>query len=311
MNPVSVSILIPTRNRAEYLAAAVHSALAQDLPGIEVIVSDNASTDATQRVLAGIADPRLRTVRQEEDLGMVGNWNACLALATGEFVLVLSDDDELLPHAIRSLAYAMEPGRSLAYGLVDIIDAAGRFLRRSLPGPACEGGADFIRGRLAWGGRREPYLCALMMRRSEVVKLGKFPAIGNLTDLAVEVRLCAHGGGEVVCVRETVAKYRTHPGALSWDPLKAISGFAALRDHLLDDAAVPAEAVRHYADVGTRMFLLGRRMIARIGSRQALADLRTATPCLSRWSWSIALAASILPLPLLDLVRWCMKRRSS
>jgi glycosyltransferase involved in cell wall biosynthesis len=61
-----VSVCIPTRNQAPFLRAAIESALAQDLPGLEVLVHDDASTDATPQVLAAIRDPR----RKEQDLAL-------------------------------------------------------------------------------------------------------------------------------------------------------------------------------------------------------------------------------------------------
>ena len=100
--PPAVSIAIPTYNRVATLERAVRSALGQTHPGLEVVVSDNASTDGTNELLARLAaeDARLRTVRQEANHGMVANLNAALALARGEHVMLLSDDDWLAPDCV-------------------------------------------------------------------------------------------------------------------------------------------------------------------------------------------------------------------
>ena len=58
---------------------------------------DNASQDETEAVVASFDDPRIRYLRNAENLGMVGNWNRCLAEARGELIANLCDDDLMLP----------------------------------------------------------------------------------------------------------------------------------------------------------------------------------------------------------------------
>jgi len=93
----SVSVCIPTFNRHAGLERAVASALAQTHDDLEVVVSDNASRDATPAVLQALVqrDARVRFVRQERNLGPIGNFNAVLREARGEHVLMLADDDWL------------------------------------------------------------------------------------------------------------------------------------------------------------------------------------------------------------------------
>ena len=95
-----VTIAIPTFNRASWLKNCVSSALSQTYKNIEVIVSDNASTDETQEVLKTVADPRLRVVRQKSNIGLLPNWNACLAEARGEYIVLLADDDTIAPRML-------------------------------------------------------------------------------------------------------------------------------------------------------------------------------------------------------------------
>ncbi len=93
-----ISILIPTYNRAHYLVHALESALAQDYPNFEVVVSDNASTDGTREVVARyLADPRLRYYRNPENLGIGANWTKLLYdYAQGDYGKCLPDDDYLV-----------------------------------------------------------------------------------------------------------------------------------------------------------------------------------------------------------------------
>ena len=90
-----ITIAIPTFNRAELLKDCVATALAQTYEDFELLVSDNASTDETAKVLSEFKDRRLRVIRQNENVGLLGNWNACLNEARGKYVVLLSDDDRI------------------------------------------------------------------------------------------------------------------------------------------------------------------------------------------------------------------------
>ncbi len=93
-----VSIIIPTYNRLDLLLESVKSALDQDYGDLEVIVSDNASTDGTEGGMREFAnDPRFKYCRNDENLGMVGNQRRGLfEYATGDWAIVLDSDDYLI-----------------------------------------------------------------------------------------------------------------------------------------------------------------------------------------------------------------------
>jgi len=90
-----VTIAIPTRNRAVLAGEAVKRALAQSYANIEVLVSDNASTDDTLATLRPITDPRLRVLTSERDIGNSANYAKCIREAKGEFLLLVPDDDRI------------------------------------------------------------------------------------------------------------------------------------------------------------------------------------------------------------------------
>lgn len=74
---------------------AVESALAQDVPGLDVLVVDNCSTDGTWEALQEIRDARVRLVRNSRNVGLFGNFNRCIDLASGEYLRFLCSDDTL------------------------------------------------------------------------------------------------------------------------------------------------------------------------------------------------------------------------
>ena len=116
-----MTVGIPTYNRAALSERAVRSALAQDYPAIEVVVSDDASTDDTGERLQRIAreDERVRYVRQDANVGHACNFQAVLDAARGDYFMWLSDDDWIDPaYVSRCLAVLREqPDHVLVTGL--------------------------------------------------------------------------------------------------------------------------------------------------------------------------------------------------
>lgn len=97
-----ISLCIPTYNRAPFLAVALRSIASQDLAEVEVVVSDNASTDDTASVVGTFADeiPRLRFCRKATNAGFDENYASAIEAATGRFCWMLGDDDFVEPQAI-------------------------------------------------------------------------------------------------------------------------------------------------------------------------------------------------------------------
>src|SRR4051794_3113068 len=93
------SVVVPTRERAATLRSCLRTCLAQDFDDYEVLVCDNFSSPATAEVVRELACPRLRYLRAPEPLAMANNWDLALSQTTGEYLVVLGDDDGLLPIA--------------------------------------------------------------------------------------------------------------------------------------------------------------------------------------------------------------------
>ena len=92
-----VTICIPTYNRAGMIGKAIESALGQTYRNIEVIVVDNASDDNTAVVVASYSDKGLTYVKNERNLGLFGNFNRCIEVATGDYLHILHSDDYIDP----------------------------------------------------------------------------------------------------------------------------------------------------------------------------------------------------------------------
>ena len=92
------SVLLPTRNGGKYLKSCIESVLSQDYKDMELIVFDNANTDNTAEVVNSYSnDKRLKYYRTDSVVSVTDNWNNALKKSSGDYVLMMGDDDFLLP----------------------------------------------------------------------------------------------------------------------------------------------------------------------------------------------------------------------
>jgi len=104
-----ISVIIPTYNEAALIGRAVQSALVQTLPLDEVIVVDDASSDATAAILAKISDPRLRVIIHQENSGAAAARNTGIQAATGDWIAFLDADDVWQPEKLaRQMNYLQQ-----------------------------------------------------------------------------------------------------------------------------------------------------------------------------------------------------------
>lgn len=93
----TVSVIIPTYNRAHLLGRAIQSVLAQTYEDFEIIVVDDASTDVTEQVVKSFADDRINYIRHQKNKGGSSARNTGIKAAKGEFIAFLDSDDEWVP----------------------------------------------------------------------------------------------------------------------------------------------------------------------------------------------------------------------
>lgn len=214
-----LTVLIPTRNRANFLSEAIASALSQSESRIHVVVLDNASDDSTPTVVGEFHDSRLRYLRCEHDIGIIANWNRGLAAATTPYINILGDDDIMHPTFAERSIRALENHQSagFAYTRVNQIDRS----RNSL-GPwgytylanGLHEGRDYILESIR-------HACCLTlapsvtMRLAAVRKAGRFEALYafNTFDFNLWLRLAMLA--DVVFLDEVLLDYRVHAGQMT------------------------------------------------------------------------------------------------
>jgi glycosyltransferase involved in cell wall biosynthesis len=124
-----VSIGLPVYNGERYLAEAIESLLAQTFSDFELILCDNASVDATEAICRhyASADPRVRYVRNEQNVGALPNFNRAFELARGRYFKWAAHDDRCAPDYLAACVAVLErePGVVLCHARTRAIDADG------------------------------------------------------------------------------------------------------------------------------------------------------------------------------------------
>ena len=127
-----LSIGLPVHNGEAYLEQSLQALLAQTWTDFELVVSDNASTDRTEEICREHAarDPRIRYVRQPENIGAARNHNAVFGLARGELFKWASHDDLYAPTLVERCVEALDahPEVVLAHSWQGYVDGEGRLL---------------------------------------------------------------------------------------------------------------------------------------------------------------------------------------
>jgi glycosyltransferase involved in cell wall biosynthesis len=125
-----VTIGLPVYNGERYLEEALKALLVQDMPDFDLVVSDNASTDSTPRILEAYAarEPRMRVIRQPQNIGASRNFAVVLDEARAPYFLWAGHDDIYAPSYLRKTLAALEanPSAVLAVSQIRFIDGEGK-----------------------------------------------------------------------------------------------------------------------------------------------------------------------------------------
>ena len=213
------SIVIPTYNQEQFLDRTIRSALAQDLPSLEVIVVDDASTDGTGRVARRWDfDPRFRYVRNDRNLGRVANYRRGVTeLARGDWVLLLDGDDFLAdPGVLRRAFEAIDrqPDRPIVFAQAGhrVHDLTGARADVDVLPPI--GGPD----RVVSGGEYLQFVfetlffthLGALYRRDRAIAIGAYTAEISSSDMDFLLRLALEGD---VLLLNSIAGYWVQHGS--------------------------------------------------------------------------------------------------
>jgi teichuronic acid biosynthesis glycosyltransferase TuaG len=214
---VTVSIVTPCYNLAPYIGACIASVHAQTCDDWEMLVVDDASTDASAELVAEGArrDPRVRLVRSRQNRGAGEARNVALAQAKGRYVAFLDGDDAWAPRKLEvQLEFMASSGIAFSYTGSRRVDAAGNLIRDVRPRPRFT-----YRDLLKDTGI---VTSSVILDRSMLGPL-RFDPRRSRQDLVLWLSILSQG---VVAegILEPLTTYRVTPGSVSGNKAKAMAG---------------------------------------------------------------------------------------
>jgi glycosyltransferase involved in cell wall biosynthesis len=221
-----VSVVVPTKDRPQLLAATLRSICAQEEASLEVVVVDDGSADAdaVPSVVARLADDRVRVLRRSVPAGVSSARNLGLHAATGDRVAFCDDDDLWAPDKLaRQLAALDRTGRAWAYaGSVDI-SRAGAVAKGSPPPLPSEVVSELPKANVIPGG-----CSGVLADRALLIKADGFDqALAPCADWDLWLKLLEVG--PPACAPEPLVGYRLHPANMSLNEERMVADFQVLK----------------------------------------------------------------------------------
>jgi glycosyltransferase involved in cell wall biosynthesis len=202
--PPTVSVVIPTYNRATLLPRAIQSVQEQTFTDWEVVVVDDASSDDTTTRIGAMDDGRVRAVRRDVNGGVAAAQNTGIDHATGRYICFLHSDDEYMPGRLSTLVRKLEDSPS-AVGVesgYEIVEP-----RRTVPrGPYLDGASarDLLEYRVGI------HISPLLLRREAAAAIRFDEQLRGTEDRDFCIRLLRLG--QVVTSRDVLVRiHRDHP----------------------------------------------------------------------------------------------------
>lgn len=224
-----VSICVPTYNGEQYIRECLNSILAQSFTNFEVLIVDDQSCDRTMSIAFEYAqkDERIRVIQNEFNLGLVGNWNQCVQLASGEWIKFVFQDDVILPNCLEKLLEATKLNVPILFcrrefifeqGISEELKGYYRDLQlpeKFLPNASKITSQEFCQSvfnNLWINFIGEP--TSMLLHRSVFQQFGAFnPHLIQLCDLEYWTRIASHTG--IAYVPESLAAFRVHQKSTS------------------------------------------------------------------------------------------------
>ena len=299
----------------------MESVLAQTFEDLELVVCDNASEDDTESVVRSFSDKRVRYFRNPQNIGHRENWNRCLHLARGNYIVIFPDDDMMLPENLAKKVEVLlrSPQVGLVHSKYHLIDEEGRIIKYDTNwGHGPDRTADALE-------RREDLLTAcfntvnvptVLFRRACYERLGRFSdRVRFAYDWEYWMRIAIDY--DVAFLAQPLVKWRIHSASITKTYMR--NPVVQLRE----DLAAKREVFKHHIhgipegrqleremwrNMAKRIFHCGRTMLED-GWGEAEARAFVLKMCLAfpwmlyeRSLWKILLK-SVLRLPVAELLR--------
>ncbi len=242
MKPVKVSVCIPTYNYGRFIGDAIDSVLSQTFTDFELIVVDNCSTDNTREIVEKYValDKRIKYIRNDENIGMVQNWNRCIQYAAGEYIKILCADDVLKPTSLEKSVRILDnfPGVSVVTSARTIVTKDLRpqsiltYFNKSTIIP----GQDIIRVCLAMDMTNVIGEPTAVLFRNKDAKRGFDTRYKQIVDLEMWLDLLERG--TLAYIHEELCMIRQHESQVTHenlkDPITVINDKSLMRNKYME-----------------------------------------------------------------------------
>jgi glycosyltransferase involved in cell wall biosynthesis len=308
------SIMIPTYNpSADYLAETLKSILRQDLcfQNIQIEVIDDCSTHRdAESIVQSVGQGRVSFFRNSQNLGLVGNWNACIQRAKGHWVHILHQDDIVLPDFYQHLQAGMNTQVGAAFSRHVCIDAEGHWQTISALERSTHGILENWLEKIAVA--QQLQFPSIVVKRSVYEHLGGFCAEAHYAaDWEMWKRIAVNF--PIWYEPNILACYRFHPDSETCRLLQTAQDIADVRRAIeISSPYLPPEQAAQLSNQACKncaYFALrtAREMLEKSDWGGATAQIREAWRC----HQSLGLLYHTLPLLKLLSHRWIMPAASS
>lgn len=200
MNNPKISVCIPVYNGAEFIKEAIESVLKQTFQDYELLIIDNCSTDNTVEIVNSFNNPKIRLIKNSENIGLIPNWNKALENANGKYIKILPADDFIYPECLKLQSEILDADTneeiSMVCGRRNIIDNKGKILfnRGFTKSKIILQGTEAINKNIRSGGNIIGEGGAVMFRKNIIQKTGVFTSkIFYVLDLDLWFKILLHG----------------------------------------------------------------------------------------------------------------------
>jgi glycosyltransferase involved in cell wall biosynthesis len=295
-----VSVVIPTRSRCRQLEIALRSALVQRDVDLEILIVDDGSADATERMVRSISDPRVRFLKRAVSGGVSVARNIGIAEARGRWIAFLDDDDVWAPTKLtRQLEVMSRSGRMWSYTGEVMVDSELRIFAGGPPPPP-----DEVVRLLEYHNSVPAGASSVVVHADALSVAGAFdPELTSSEDWDMWIRLGRAEAPDWVCSPLVAVSYHRQNASGDMDAMLRQLDVVAERYGITVDrvrhyrwaawqallASRRADAIRYYAravragDVGS----LGRATVAILRPSYANRRTRSADPGDDRDSWIV------------------------
>jgi glycosyltransferase involved in cell wall biosynthesis len=260
MNP-DVTVVVPTRNRAEVLRVTLGSILRQRDVELRVVVVDEASTDETPEMLERLSDPRLEVVRHRRPHGVAAARNTGLGRVRTPWVAFCDDDDLWAPGKLTAQLELLDDDHRWCCGASVLVDEQLRVIdhQRAISGDVLD---ELLRANTVPGGGSGVVVDADLVR-----EVGGFAEeLRNSEDWDLWIRLAEQS--PIAGVDRPLVAYRIWPGSKSRDMSRMEAAYEAItarHRELAERRGVTPDPWNHQRYLARQQVRSGRRLAAARG----------------------------------------------